>query len=109
MVGLFHLFMVKYAGEAVFACHRRSLGAVSGRKKNHNLKQKPRKCPAGVRGPGRKENCRSRDDARPAMRCTHPWCWPMGACMHGMAGPHLVVAHKDADYRTKRRNDFPYI
>ena len=33
----------------------------------------------------------------------------MGACMHGMAGPHLVVAHKDADYRTKRLNDFPYI
>ena len=43
---------------------------VSGRKKTHNLKPKTRKCPAGVRGPGRKGNCRSRGDARPAMRCT---------------------------------------
>ena len=45
MVGLFHLFMVKYAGEAILRVTG-GLGAVSGRKKNHNLKQKTRKCPA---------------------------------------------------------------
>ena len=33
MAGLFHLFMVKYAGEAVFACHRQS-GRSLGPKKN---------------------------------------------------------------------------